>query len=345
MNIIVTGGAGFIGSNFVHYLVKTRPEWKITVVDALTYAGNLRNISTLVDQEAVVFVKADITDAVTMQRIFADTAYDMVFHLAAESHVDRSIESAAEFVRTNVMGTQVLLSTAMAHSVRRFVHVSTDEVYGSLGPTGVFTEQTPLDPTSPYAASKAASDLMALAAYKTHRFDVVVTRCTNNYGPYQFPEKLIPLFISNALEDKKLPLYGDGSNVRSWIFVDDHSSALLAVAERGTAGQVYNIGGPSDGEIPNRMVTDTILRLLDKPQTLIEYVTDRPAHDLRYAVSTEKIEAELDWKPIIGFASGMETTVKWYLDNQDWWREIKSGAYQEYYARHYGNRVKSEAAS
>jgi dTDP-glucose 4,6-dehydratase len=345
MKIVVTGGAGFIGSNFVHYLVKQRPDWDITVVDALTYAGNLSNIASLVDEGSITFVRADITDTDGMQALFAGAGVEMVFHLAAESHVDRSIESAAEFVKTNVLGTQVMLTTAMANGVRRFVHISTDEVYGSLGPTGVFTEETPLDPTSPYASSKAASDLMALAACKTHGFDVVVTRCTNNYGPYQFPEKLIPLFISNALEDKKLPLYGDGTNVRSWIYVDDHSSALLAVAEHGVAGEVYNIGGPADGEIQNRIVTETILDLLNKPDSLIEFVTDRPAHDLRYAVSTDKIERELGWKPTVSFADGMAATVRWYLDNQDWWREIKSGVYQDYYARHYGNRGTAKEAS
>lgn len=338
MKVCITGGAGFIGSNFVHYLKRERPAWDITVLDVLTYAGNLKNLSGLLETESISFQKVDITDTTAVSAIFEKSAFDIVFHLAAESHVDRSIESAAEFVKTNVLGTQVLISAAVQYGTKRFVHISTDEVYGSLGATGVFSEDTPLDPTSPYAASKAASDLMALAAYKTHGLDVVVTRCTNNYGPYQFPEKLIPLFISNALEDKKLPLYGDGSNVRSWIFVDDHSSALLAVAERGAAGNVYNIGGPADGEVPNQKVTKTILRLLDKPESLIEYVRDRPAHDLRYAVTTEKIEQELDWHPVVSFEAGMKQTVDWYLANRSWWEEIKSGQYMEFYARHYGSR-------
>ena len=338
MKVAITGGAGFIGSNLVHFLSKERPEWELTVLDALTYAGNLKNISTLIDDRKVAFERIDISDAAAVDAFFAAQEIEMVFHLAAESHVDRSIESAGAFVQTNVLGTQVLLTAAMAHSVKRFVHISTDEVYGSLGPTGVFTEMTPLDPTSPYAASKAASDLMALAAYKTHGLDVVVTRCTNNYGPYQFPEKLIPLFISNALEDKKLPLYGDGSNVRSWIYVDDHSSALLAVAEKGASGSVYNIGGPGDGEVTNRVVTESILQALDKPESLIEYVTDRPAHDLRYAVSIEKIEQELGWSPEVSFEDGMQRTVAWYLENKPWWQEIKSGDYMDYYERHYGSR-------
>ena len=338
MNVLVTGGAGFIGSNFVHYLVNNRPNWNLTVVDALTYAGNLQNIANLCDGKKIVFLKADIADGDAIGKIFVDNKFDLVFHLAAESHVDRSIESALEFVKTNVLGTQVLLNSALASSVSRFVHISTDEVYGSLGSTGVFTEETPLDPTSPYAASKASSDLMVLAAHKTHKLDTVITRCTNNYGKFQFPEKLIPLFISNALEDKKLPLYGDGSNVRSWIHVDDHCSALVAVAEKGKSGEVYNLGGPADGEVQNLEVTQEILKILEKPETLIQRVTDRLAHDRRYAVSIAKIQREIGWEPKVSFKEGIKATVEWYVENRSWWNEIKSGSYQEYYARHYENR-------
>lgn len=338
MRVLITGAAGFIGSNLVHFLVKERPGWQITALDALTYAGNLKNLGQLIDDSIVHFEKADIADASAIQKIFEQVKPELVMHLAAESHVDRSIESATEFVRTNVLGTQVLLNAARACKVQRFVHISTDEVYGSLGPTGEFTETTALEPTSPYAASKAASDLMVLAAHKTHALDVVITRCTNNYGPYQFPEKFIPLFISNALESKPMPLYGDGSNVRSWIHVDDHSRGLLAVAERGRSGEVYNIGGFKDAELSNLTVAKEILKNLNKPESLIKLVSDRLAHDFRYAVSIEKINTELGWSPTIDFSSGLKATIQWYLDHQAWWQEIKSGEYREYYERHYGQR-------
>jgi dTDP-glucose 4,6-dehydratase len=336
MKVVVTGGAGFIGSNLVYYLRKARPHWEISVIDALTYAGNLENILSLIKTGQVNFSKLDITDATDIEAFFSEKKHDIVFHLAAESHVDRSIHSAAEFVSTNVAGTQNLITACRVTGVKRFVHVSTDEVYGSLGDEGFFTESTPLDPTSPYAASKAASDLMVLAAHKTHGMDTVITRCTNNYGPYQFPEKLIPLFITNALENKSLPLYGDGANVRSWIFVDDHSEALLKVCESGKSGQVYNIGGGHDSELSNRQVTSEILKLLGKSEDLIKMVADRPAHDRRYAVDISKIESELGWSPKVKFSKGIEQTINWYLSNPDWWQSIKSGDYLDYYKKHYG---------
>lgn len=338
MKVLVTGAAGFIGSNLVHYLAQERSAWDIVALDLLTYAGNLKNLESLLDREAVRFVRADILDEDAMRRLFESERFDLVFHLAAESHVDRSILSAAAFVKTNVMGTQALLDASIAAQVGRFVHISTDEVYGSLGPTGAFVETTPLDPTSPYAASKAASDLMVLAACKTHRMNASVTRCTNNYGPYHFPEKLIPLFITNALENKRLPLYGDGMNVRSWLYVTDHCEALLRVAEKGRAGEVYNIGGSQEAELPNRDVTWMILENLGKPRDLIEKVGDRPAHDRRYAIDYTKINAELGWKPLTPFREGIIRTIEWYKSHESWWREIKSGAYREFYERNYAKR-------
>jgi dTDP-glucose 4,6-dehydratase len=339
VKVLVTGAAGFIGSNLVHYLVAQRPGWHITALDLLTYAGNLRNLeSVLGDSKRASFVKLDITDTKEIPELFRREKFDIVFHLAAESHVDRSIMSSLEFVKTNVMGTQVLLDAARESGVARFVHISTDEVYGSLGPTGAFVETTPLDPTSPYAASKAGSDLMVLAAHKTHGLNACVTRCTNNYGPYHFPEKLIPLFITNALENKKLPLYGDGMNVRSWVYVTDHCEGLLLVAEKGVAGEVYNIGGSSDAELPNRDVTFAILEILGKSRDLIQPVGDRPAHDRRYAIDHSKVTRELGWKPRTPFRVGLERTVEWYQKNRSWWEEIKSGAYSQYYEKNYAHR-------
>ena len=343
MKVLVTGAAGFIGSNLVHLLARERPLWKITALDLLTYAGNLKNLSSVIgdyseEHGGVNFVKIDITDVVAISDLFGREKFDLVFHLAAESHVDRSIMSGMEFVKTNVMGTQVLLDAARASNVGRFVHISTDEVYGSLGPTGAFLETTPLDPTSPYAASKAASDLMALAAFKTHGMNISVTRCTNNFGPYHFPEKLIPLFVTNALEDKYLPLYGDGMNVRSWLYVADHCEALLLVAEKGRAGEVYNIGGGADSELPNRDVTHAILEILGKSQDLIRRVGDRPAHDRRYAIDHSKITDELGWMPRTPFRAGLENTIEWYQSNRAWWEEIKSGEYLSYYEKNYSRR-------
>jgi dTDP-glucose 4,6-dehydratase len=338
MKVLVTGAAGFIGSNLVHFLCRERPSWKITALDLLTYAGNLKNIAALVDEKRVAFERIDITDERAISELFEREKFDLVFHLAAESHVDRSIMSAREFVSTNVMGTQVLIDAAYTYKVNKFVHISTDEVYGSLGPTGHFVETTPLDPTSPYASSKAASDLMVLSFCKTHKFNASVTRCTNNYGIYHFPEKLIPLFITNAMEDKKVPLYGDGMNVRSWLFVEDHCDGLLRVAEKGRAGEVYNIGGTPDCELPNRDVTYMILEMLGKSKDLIQPVGDRPAHDRRYAVDTTKIRTELGWEAKTTFRDGLTKTVEWYKANRPWWEEIKSGAYRSFYESNYSNR-------
>ena len=339
MKVAVTGAAGFIGSNLVAHLLEQRPQWKIVAVDALTYAGNYASISPFVEKGAVHFARVDIADGEAVDRLFAEQSFDLVMHLAAESHVDRSIHSAHEFVRTNVIGTQMLINASRAHAVKKFIHISTDEVYGSLGPTGRFHETTPLDPTSPYAASKASSDLMVLAAWKTHHFPACITRCTNNYGPYQFPEKLIPLFITNALEDKPLPLYGDGLNVREWIYVTDHCRALLAVAERGAAGEVYNIGGGEANELTNIAVTKAILKALQKAESLVTRVADRLAHDRRYAIDHSKIERELGWKPAVSFAEGITRTVEWYLSHREWWETVKSGAYRDYYERQYGSKV------
>lgn len=339
MKVLITGAAGFIGSNLVHYLREVRPAWSLVALDSLTYAGNFANIQSLCDSGKITFCQTDIREQDKINTLFESESFDIVFHLAAESHVDRSILSAQEFVETNVIGTQVLLTAAKQNSVKKFIHISTDEVYGSLGPTGVFHETTPLDPTSPYAASKAASDLMALAAFKTHGQHVVVTRCTNNFGPYQFPEKFIPLFVTNAFDNKKLPVYGDGSNVRSWLHVRDHCDGLLRACEQGRAGEIYNFGGGPEAEIPNIVVSKKILALLDRPETLLEYVTDRPAHDKRYAVDFSKATNELGWKPSVEFEEGLKQTVNWYLENKQWWQSIKSGEYLAYYKAQYGDRL------
>jgi len=336
MKVLITGAAGFIGSNLTHYLLKHRPQVRLVALDSLTYAGNLENLKEPLQRNAIKFSKTDITEAQALNTLFAAEAFDGVLHLAAESHVDRSLMDGAAFVKTNVLGTQNLITAARAHGVKRFVHVSTDEVYGSLGPTGRFVESTPLDPSSPYSASKAASDLMVLAACKSHQFPGIVTRCTNNYGPYHFPEKLIPLFISNALEDIPLPVYGDGMQVRSWLYVEDHCAALLAVLESGRLGEVYNIGGAAEAEIPNLETTKAILRAVGKPESLIKYVADRPGHDRRYAIDFTKINTELGWKPLVNFEAGLKLTVEWYLANQSWWRNIKSGDYTKYYEQQYG---------
>jgi dTDP-glucose 4,6-dehydratase len=338
MKILVTGGCGFIGSNFVHYYLKKYPEDSLVNVDKLTYAGNLKNLSTLSLSSRYAFIRGDIGDPLQMEEIISQGVEGIV-NFAAESHVDRSIEAPMDFMQTNVFGTFVLLEAVRKVSSKRrirFLHVSTDEVYGSLGETGAFTEETPMAPNSPYAASKAAADLMVRAYHRTYGLPTLITRCSNNYGPYQFPEKLIPLLISNAIEGQTLPLYGDGLNVRDWIHVEDHCRGLDLVLHQGKEGEVYNIGGQS--EKTNLSVAKTILNHLGKPHSLLRFVTDRPGHDRRYAIDFSKIQKTLGWAPSISFEEGIRQTVDWYQGQQEWWREIKTGEYLHYYQRMYGNR-------
>jgi len=332
---VVTGGAGFIGSNFVRLALATRSDLKIIDIDLLTYAGNLENLQG-VPEDRHTFIRADITDPEAMDRAIPEGA-DALINFAAETHVDRSILGPLAFVRTNVLGTQVLLDVARAKSVKRFVQVSTDEVYGSLGPgEPPFTEDRPPAPSSPYAASKAGADLLVLAAHHTYGQDVGITRCSNNYGPYQFPEKLIPLMLSNALEDQPLPIYGDGRQIRDWIHTDDHSRAVLAAIEKGRPGRIYNIGARS--ERYNIDVVREILRQLGKPESLIRHVADRPGHDRRYGIDPGRTERELGWRPQVPFEEGLACTIRWYRDHQDWWRRVKDGSYREFYEKWYGNR-------
>jgi dTDP-glucose 4,6-dehydratase len=336
--VLVTGGAGFIGANFLHLLAEQRPEARLVNLDALTYAGNLENLRELEAQPNYVFVHGDICKPADVERALAACGKGplQVVHFAAESHVDRSIQSGLPFVETNVVGTQVLLDACRARGVQRFVHVSTDEVYGSLGKSGYFTEETTLAPNSPYSASKAGSDFLVRAAIHTHGFPACITRCSNNYGPFQFPEKLIPLMIANASEDRELPVYGDGMNVRDWLYVRDHCEAILAVLERGQDGEVYNIGGHN--EYPNLEIVKLILKLLGKPESLIRFVKDRPGHDRRYAIDAGKIERELSWKPRYDFVTALPLTIRWYQSHPEWLQRVRSGAYRDYYAGQYGNR-------
>jgi dTDP-glucose 4,6-dehydratase len=334
--ILVTGGCGFIGSNFIHYLLARYPHYRIINLDILTYCGNLDNLCEVADRPNLTFVRGDIADREQVRSILHNEAIDSIVNFAAESHVDRSIEDPHVFLRTNVLGTQVLLDAAREAAVSRFVQISTDEVYGSLGPTGLFTETSPLQPNSPYAASKAAADLMVRAYSETYGIDAVITRCSNNYGAYQFPEKLIPLMISNALEDRELPIYGDGLNVRDWIFVEDHCRAIDCILHEGKRGEIYNIGGES--EKTNLEIVRTLLKALGKPETLIRFVKDRPGHDRRYAMDFAKLQRELGWQPRFTFAQGIQQTIAWYVDHEAWWQRIKSGEYLEYYERMYGNR-------
>ncbi len=335
MKILVTGGAGFIGTNFIKWLLKNEPHVSITNLDVLTYAGNLSNLETEMRDSRLEFVKGNIGDAKLLQTLIPKV--DAVLNFAAESHVDRSIDGPRVFMETNINGTFELLEAVKKSGKKmRYLQVSTDEVYGSLGPTGKFTEETPLAPNSPYSSSKASADLLVRAYHHTFGMDVVTTRCSNNYGPYQFPEKLIPLMISNALQDKKLPVYGDGMNVRDWIYVDDHCEGIWMTLKKGISGEVYNFGG--NAEYPNIQIVKTILSSINKPETLIEYVKDRPGHDKRYAMDCTKAEKELNWKPRTQFTDGLKKTVKWYLDNQGWVESVKSGNYKDFFDRWYGKR-------
>ncbi len=341
MRVLITGGAGFIGSNLVHYLVRLRPEWEIVNLDALTYAGNLENLTAIENHPGYTFVHADITDDKAVAATLDKYRPDAIMHLAAESHVDRSVHGAQVFVHTNVMGTQILLDHfRRVNPDGRFLQVSTDEVYGSLGPEGYFTEETSLAPNSPYSASKTGADMLVRAAHHTHGMDTVITRCSNNYGPYQFPEKLIPLMIANAMAGKQLPVYGDGMNVRDWLYVEDHCSALVTVLEKGKAGEVYNIGGHN--ERANLHIVKLILQHLGASEELIHFVTDRPGHDRRYAIDAGKIERELGWTPSRTFEQALPATIEWYKDNQEWVQRVMSGEYQKYYQDMYGSRLASE---
>lgn len=335
MRWFITGGAGFIGSNFVRLVLAERPDVEVVNYDALTYAGNLENLAEVSDNPKYRLVRGLIQDTGAASEALSEGA-EVIVNFAAESHVDRSIMGPMPFIETNVVGTQVLLSVAREKGVGRFVHVSTDEVYGSLGEDGYFTEQTPLAPNSPYSASKAASDLLVRAAWKTHGYETIITRCSNNYGPYQFPEKLIPLMISNAMEDKPLPVYGDGMNVRDWIHVEDHCRGILAIVSGGRPGEVYNLGGRS--ERANIEVVKEILRQLGKPESLIQFVKDRPGHDRRYAIDCSKAESELNWRPKWAFAKGLADTIAWYREHVEWWRRVRDGSYQEFYDQWYGGR-------
>ena len=338
--LLVTGAAGFIGSNFVRLLLGRGEDVKLVAFDKLTYAGNLANLSDLLEKhpDKLTFVKGDICSPEDVKAALADCT-DVV-HFAAESHVDRSIISSGPFVQTNVIGTQVLLDAARAKGVDRFLQVGTDEVYGTLPedkPEVMFTEDTPIQPNSPYSASKAGADLLVRSYFETHGMPVLTTRCSNNYGPYHFPEKLIPLFVTNLMEGKQVPLYGDGLNVRDWLYVEDHADAIWTVLTKGTPGEVYNVGG--NNEMTNRAITETIIEAMGKDwDEVVRYVEDRAGHDRRYAIDASKMKRELGWEPKHRFADAIKTTIQWYRDNEDWWRAIKSGEYMDYYAKQYDGK-------
>jgi len=335
-NILLTGGAGFIGSNFINYILDEHSDYNIINLDKLTYAGNLENLVTSEGKKYYQFVKGDITNAELVNSLFQKYDISYVINFAAESHVDRSILGSEIFFRSNVLGTNVLLEAARKFNIEKFVQISTDEVYGSLGKEGLFTEDTPLHPNSPYSASKASADLMAMAFYHTYGLPVVITRCSNNYGPFQFPEKLIPLMIINSLNGKKLPVYGDGMNIRDWIYVTDHNKAIELIFEKGRIGEVYNIGAST--EMPNIEIIKLILNKLGKSEEMIEYVKDRPGHDRRYAIDSSKIKNELGWEPRFSFEKAISKTIEWYIDNKNWWSRIISGDYQNYYETQYNQQ-------
>ena len=342
MKMIVTGGAGFIGSNFVQYEVKNHPEDEIINLDLLTYAGNLESVKPVENAPNYRFVRGDIADREFIFRLFEEEKPDVIVNFAAESHVDRSITDPEIFVRTNVVGTTTLLDACRKYGIKRYHQVSTDEVYGDLPldrPDLFFTEETPLHTSSPYSSAKASADLFVMAYHRTYGLPVTISRCSNNYGPYHFPEKLIPLVISRALNDEEIPVYGKGENVRDWLYVTDHCSAIDLVVRKGREGEVYNIGGHN--ERTNLEVVKTILKALDKPESLIKYVTDRPGHDLRYAMDPTKIETELGWKPEYTFDTGIPVTIQWYLDNKDWWEHIVNGEYTKYFDNMYGRRLEN----
>ncbi len=339
MKMIVTGGAGFIGSNFILYMMQEHPSDQIVCLDSLTYAGNLENLKDVMQNPNFRFVKESITDREAVYRLFEEEKPDVLVNFAAESHVDRAIDNPGIFVETNVLGTQVLLDACRKYGIERFHQVSTDEVYGDLPldrPDLFFTEDTPLHTSSPYSASKAGADLLVGAYHRTFGLPVTISRCSNNYGPYQFPEKLIPLMIANALNDKPLPVYGEGLNVRDWLYVEDHCRAIDLILRNGKVGEVYNIGGHN--EMRNINIVKIIIEALGKSENLITYVKDRAGHDLRYAIDPAKIHAELGWLPETKFVDGIQKTIRWYLDNRTWWENIINGEYQEYYQKMYGNR-------
>lgn len=334
--ILITGGAGFIGSNFIRYMIEKYPNYKFINLDALTYCGNLENLEGIEKNPNYNFVKGNITDKKLVDNLVSKVDY--IVNFAAESHVDRSIKDPEIFIKSNILGTQNLLNAAKKHNIKKFLQVSTDEVYGSLGKTGYFTEETPLQPNSPYSATKASADLMVRAYHNTFNLPVNITRCSNNYGPYQFPEKFIPLMISNALKDEPLPIYGDGKNIRDWLHVYDHCTAIDLVLHEGKLGEVYNIGGHNEKQ--NIEIVKLILSTLNKDYSLIKFVNDRLGHDKRYAIDSNKIRTELGWEPKYTFETGIVETINWYLENQKWMNKIKSGEYQEYYKKMYGNTLK-----
>jgi dTDP-glucose 4,6-dehydratase len=335
-NILLTGGAGFIGSNFINYILDEHSDYNVINLDKLTYAGNLENLVTSEGKKNYRFVKGDITNVELVNSLFRKYDIKYVINFAAESHVDRSILGSEIFFRSNVLGTNVLLEAARKFSTEKFVQISTDEVYGSLGEEGLFTEDTPIHPNSPYSASKASADMMAMAFYHTYGVPVVITRCSNNYGPFQFPEKLIPLMIINSLNGKKLPVYGDGMNIRDWIYVIDHNKAIERVFEKGMSGEVYNIGAST--EMPNIEIIKLILNTLGKSEEMIDFVKDRPGHDRRYAIDSSKIKNELGWEPLFSFEEAISKTIEWYINNKTWWSRIISGDYQDYYETQYNQQ-------